>query len=234
MRPTRMSRLLAAVAIVVILMVVLFAGCGGEEDTAPTTVAPVTTTTIDSTAPTAAPTTAAPVSSSVPATESPTTEPPITTTSEATTTTTEALSSAETRLPDGTIKAMGFIDKVWVKDGVRYLSIDYAEFLTGAAADAAAVEAGVIEPGEHVENDYFIRNVNPLKREFRVSSTVDIRTSTRWEPNDGWGAPCTWADFLSFWGAGPLPDGDSQLHSVPWWIIRDGAEVIKIEEQYIP
>jgi len=76
--------------------------------------------------------------------------------------------------------------------------------------------------------------VNPKKREFTVSASVDIRTSTRWEPNDGWEAPCGWEDFVGFWGSGPLPDGDSHLHVVPWWIIREGAVVTSIQEQYVP
>jgi len=105
-------------------------------------------------------TTAAPVTTSVPPTEASTTsEPP-------TTTTTEALSSAETRLADGSIKGVGFIDRVWEADGGRHLSIDYGE-------------------------------------------------------------------FLSFWSDSP-PEGAGHLRDVPWWIIRPGAQVIKIDEQYIP
>lgn len=150
------------------------------------------------------------------------------------TTTTEALSSAETRLPDGTIKALGFIDRVWEAGGTRYLSIDYAEMLTGEEARRAAVEAGDLPPGEDLPNDYYIRNVNPKKREFRVSLSVAITTSTRWAPHDGMGVSCTWEDFLSFWGPGPLLDGESHLHAVPWWIVRDGDLVIRIDEQYLP
>ena len=86
---------------------------------------------------------------------------------EGTTTTTEKLSTAETRLSNGHIKAMGFIDKVYLKDGKRYISIDYAEYLTGAAADAAAVAAGEIAPGEHVEDDYWIQNDNPQRTSLR-------------------------------------------------------------------
>jgi len=151
-----------------------------------------------------------------------------------TTTTTEALSSAETRLPDGTIKAMGFIDRVWEAGGTRYLSIDYAEMLTGEEARQAAIEAGDLSPGEDLPNDYYIRNVNPKKRQFRVSLSVAITTSTRWAPHEGMGAPCSWADFMSFWGPGPLPEGDRHLHAVPWWIVRDGDLVIRIDEQYLP
>ena len=38
----------------------------------------------------------------------------------------EALSTAETRLPNGHIKALGFITRVWVEGGSRHLEIDYA------------------------------------------------------------------------------------------------------------
>ena len=234
MRPTRRSRTLIATAVALTMGLVLISGCGADEETTttgdgPTTTAAAPTTTAPAPGTTAAPATTVPVSTSVAPTE-----PPTTSTTEATTTTTEALSSAETRLPNGDIKAMGFISDVWEHGGVRYLSIDYAEMLSGEEARLAAIEAGVIQPDEDLPNDYFIRNVNPMLREFTVSPAVAITTSTRWEPNDGMAAPCTWEDFIGFWGPGPLPDGDTQLHAVPWWIIRDGSEIYSIDEQYIP
>ena len=123
-----------------------------EGTTTSTTVAPSTTS-------------SSPTTSSVVTSES-------STTTEASSTTTEALSSAETRLPNGNIKAMGYIDEVWEEGGTRYISIDYAEMLTGQEAMDAAVEAGYIAPGEDLPNDYFIRNDNPQKREFTVA---DVR-----------------------------------------------------------
>jgi len=160
--------------------------------------------------------------------EAPTPEPP------AETPAPEPLASTEERLPNGNIKSMGYITDVWVDGSGRHLRIDYADMLGGAEADAAAVAAGAIAPGEHVPNDYWISNVSSKLREFKVSNSVAITTSTRWAPHDGFYAPCTWADFLSFWGPGPLPDGESHLHSVPWWIERDGDTVVKIDEQYLP
>jgi hypothetical protein len=187
-------------------------------------------------------TTQVPTSTTQPATTttqavSTTTEAATTTTSlEETTTTTEKLSTAETRLPNGHIKAMGFIDKVYVKDGKRYISIDYAEYLTGAAADAAAVAAGEIKPGEHVEDDFWIRNDNPQKRVFEVSDSVAITTST-WISTFAWneimGHPVTWAQFKNFWSATP-PDDGINLHTSPWWIEREGLVVVKIDEQFLP
>ena len=221
-RPIQWGALLAAFALLVSVTMV---GCDdlstGDGD-ATTSEPPMTTS-----EPGGPPTTE-PEPSSTDTSLAMTTEPP------ATTPTTVALSSAEEMLPSGNIKAMGYITDVWVDGSGRHLRIDYAEMLTGAEADAAAVAAGAIAPGEHVPNDYWISNVNPKLREFDVSNSVAITTSTRWAPHDGFYAPCTWADFLSFWGPGPLPDGDSHLHDMPWWIERDGDTIVKIDEQYIP
>jgi hypothetical protein len=222
---------ITAVAIVALLVMMglalALAGCGGDvtttTNTAPTTTAATAVTTTAATAATT--TTTAPVTTSVPSTETTTTSEP------STTTTTEALSSAETRLPDGTIKGMGFIDRVWEAGGVRYLSIDYAEFLTGEEARQAAIEAGYIQPDEDLPNDYFIRNVNTKLREFTVSPSVAITTATR--VGGGMDQPATWDEFMSFWSASP-PEGAAHMSKVPWWIIRDGGQVIKIDEQYVP
>lgn len=222
--------------IVILLLVALLAvGCslggGGTTTTVSTAVSESTT---DTTAGT----------SSTDSTAPPSTEPTTTTTAgivisipstESTTTTTEKLSSAEERLSNGHIKAMGFIDKVYIQDGKRYISIDYAEMLSGQAAIDAAVAAGFINPGEDLPNDYWISNENPQKRVFAVSDTVKITTSTRWVGGNDMNAPCNWADFKSFWGpqAG-LDDSEKHLHESPWWIERDGQVVIKIDEQYLP
>jgi hypothetical protein len=161
---------------------------------------------------------------------------PIETTTSLSTTTTggptspEELSSAETLQPNGNIRAMGFIDQIRFSGTTNYLRIDYAEMLTGDAAVAAAVEAGVIEPGEDLPNDYFISNVNPQRREFAVSDAVAITTST-------WGGvmerPVTWDEFRSFWSLDPPPD-TTHLRDVPWWIERQGDTIVKIDEQYLP
>jgi hypothetical protein len=229
------SRAAVGAPALLLLTLVFVAGCmgGGQTTTTATVGSGATTTTAvatsgssDTTASTAAPTTA---TTGIETTLS------STTTSEMTTTTTEALSSAETLLPSGHIKAMGFIDKVYIQGGKRYISIDYAQMLTGAAATAAAIAEGFIPPGGTLDTDYYISNVNPQKRVFEVSGSVAITTSTRWVPGDDMGAPCTWAAFKSFWGpAGALSSSEKHLHSVPWWIERDGPLVVKIDEQYLP
>ena len=85
------------------------------------------------------------------------------------TVTTVPLASSESLLPSGHIRACGLIKEVWEDGSGRHLKIDYVDFLTGAEADAAAIADGVISPGEHVDNDYYPRNVNPKLREFAVA-----------------------------------------------------------------
>jgi hypothetical protein len=147
------------------------------------------------------------------------------------TTTTEKLSTAETRLANGHIKAMGFIRKVWEQGGKRYISIDYAEMLTGQQAIDAAIAAGELQPGEDLPNDYYIRNTNPAERQFEVSDQAATTTST-WKGEMN--MPVTWPVFMSFWSATPPDQEAAFLRDNPWWIERDGQTVIKIDEQYLP
>jgi hypothetical protein len=237
-RPTRRERpgasdgaaATGAVMLALVLALVLAlalalgaAGCGSSEVTR-TTAAVSASETVGTTTSTGAETSTTAVS------ESSTTAGSSSTTASSTTTTTEPLSSAETRLSNGHIRAMGYIDKVWESGGMRHISIDYAEMLTGDEAKAAAIAAGEIAPGEDLPNDYFIRNTNPLRREFTVSATAPITTATF---GGGMDQPVTWAQFMSFWSASP-PAGGEHLHDVPWWIERDGGEVVSISEQYLP
>ncbi len=208
----------------VLIVTLGIAGCSSDEATS-TTEQVTTSETMETTTSTAAVT-----STSLSTT---TTSPPdssTTSTAPPGTTTTEALSSAETLLPNGNIRAMGYIDQIRFDGVTSFLRIDYAEMLTGDEANAAAVEAGEIPPGESVPNDYFIRNTNPQRREFKVSDSVAITTST-------WGGvmerPITWEEFRSFWSLSPPADG-MHLRDMPWWIERDGDTVVKIDEQYLP
>jgi hypothetical protein len=160
-----------------------------------------------------------------------------TTASPGTTPTTEALSSAEGRLASGHISAMGYIEDVWEDSSGRHLSIDYVEWLDGEEATAAAIAQGALAPGEEWDLDFYISNVNPKLREFDILNAVAITTSSRVLEEGGdivFFAPCTWADFLSFWGPEPFQLYDDLMHSRLWSIERDGNTVVKIDEQYVP
>jgi hypothetical protein len=119
---------------------------------------------------------------------------------------------------------------VWEKDGKRYISIDYAQMLSGEEARQAAIADGVIGSDDELDNDYYIVNENTKKREFTVSDSATFTTSTL----DGvMEQPATWADLKSFWSATP-PEGAEHLKQMPWWIVREGTVVQSIDEQYLP
>ena len=203
------------------------AACGSSDEETTTTAAVSTTETGEST--TSSMVEPSTESSSTTASSDVSTETTATTSEP--TTTTEALSSAESRLPNGNIRAMGFIDAAWEEGGTRYISIDYAEMLSGQEAIDAAHDAGAIPPEQDwVDNDYFIRNVNPMLREFAVSDSVVISTATFGSVMD---LSIGWDVFESFWTEFP-PEGGQHMNEMPWWIERDGNTVVSIEEQYLP
>ncbi len=147
--------------------------------------------------------------------------------------------SSESVTPDGLIKACGFITNVWSQDGVHKLTIDYCDYLTGAAADAAAIEDDVLDPGGHMGGPY-IRNHYSKLRTFTVSSSAAITTwwaAVQWpHPSPAVAdPPCLWSQFYGYWHpSGSLtPDEVARaggLSSAYWWIERDGPAIVKIEQ----
>jgi hypothetical protein len=142
--------------------------------------------------------------------------------------------ASESVTTDGHVKACGRITDVWSKDGARKLTIDYVDYLTGAAADAAAVAEGESSaPG-----GYWVRNKSTKLRTFTVSNSVQITTYSR-DGNVGTvDQPCSWADFYNLWhhSGPPAPDDINISDGVGfWWIERDPSTnaIIKIEEQFV-
>jgi hypothetical protein len=218
--PSRSRHWVWAVVALVVVLVLAAAGCTKLSGTS-STVSGGTTEVSGATTTATAPTTTA-VSAS-------TTTPPASITTPVTTT------SSETITPDGHIKACGIIKEVWVSGGVRKLKIDYVDFLVGAAADSAAIADGVIAAGEHVDNDYYVRNNSTKLRTFDVSNSVAITTYSRVDPIDVADPPVSWNTFYDFWNliGPPLPE-DMGMSEGLWWIERDGNTIISIEQQWVP
>jgi hypothetical protein len=122
----------------------------------------------------------------------------------------------DAEVPPG--KSFGFITAF---DGTEKASFDLASYLTGAEADKAAIEDGVIKPGEHVENDYYIRNKNPKLRTINLGPSVVV--------------------YLSDCSSGPCKQVRADLDAlkkrptpIPVWISVFKYTVIRIDEQYRP
>ena len=120
------------------------------------------------------------------------------------------------------------------------VTADYATFLTGEEASAAAREDGVIGVDETVPNDFYIRNDNPTLRELPVSEKAPVVLQTCFV--DG---PCVrqtavtleqWAGLLAEQAPGGLPGGWQWYGggALPYWLtLQDGA-VVHVTEQYLP
>ena len=77
-----------------------------------------------------------------------------------------------------TAEQVGFIRIVDTSTEPATLEFDEAEWLTGEAAQKAAVEDGQLEPGQPVANDYYIRNTDKATRVLEVGPDTAV-TATR-------------------------------------------------------
>ncbi len=133
---------------------------------------------------------------------------------------------AVTTAEDG--KHFAYIKKTVDKNGGTYLTVDYAEMLTGKAAADAAAAAGLESPPP---NDYFISNSNTKLREFPVDTAINVTLTSTIEGVRPEGYAVPFGEFQNiFNGASAGPD----LSRQPFWItIKDGTITI-IAEQYLP
>lgn len=82
-------------------------------------------------------------------------------------------------LPDG--KWFGFVT-VNGDNGPTLVTIDLAEILTGEEARKAAVDAGVIEEGEDVPNDFFIHDPDDEVEALTLADDAVIRVLSGMTP----------------------------------------------------
>ena len=131
------------------------------------------------------------------------------------------------------VEHFGYIRSVSTAGPAATLAFDEAEFLTGAAAQKAAEEDGVVQPGEPVPNDYYIRNADKTTRTLRIANDTKI-TARRCDPcrhgRDGQLGPFL-ASFME--GRQTYAEPYRGKYSQYWLTISDG-EVVAIDEQYVP
>jgi hypothetical protein len=153
----------------------------------------------------------------------------------------------ESALDDpGDARDFGYMTEV-AADGSA-ITIDFAEFLSGEAAVAAAREAGAIGPDEDLPNDYFISNVNPELRTFVVDpdATVELigffleggRLETIGVTPAQWaGLYNRVAECAEDCAVGEIGLAGWQWYGIgalPYWILVEDEVVVSIEEQYLP
>jgi hypothetical protein len=206
-RPSQTALFAFCVPLLIVLVSVFGWSCGEDPDEQAST----------STSPSASTTSSAGGSATTASTTAPTSSPSTSTSGGATSSTkTSLLSSSEEDLGNGRVRAGGFIKRAYEEGGERRLDIDYADFLTGEEAVAAAAALG-----EEVNNDYFIRNQSDQLRTFVV-------TATSFElPQGDPSAPVRgdWGQFTTFLAEFP---------GTYWWIERQGNEVVLLEGQWVP
>ena len=125
----------------------------------------------------------------------------------------DAPTSPGTELADG--RHFGYL----AGDG-SVASFDRAEFLTGATADAAAAEDGVIPPGGEIENDYYVRNSDER------AVPVELRDDTVVQVVD-----CDAGCGLAVGTAAALLERPAP--TPVFLTVRDGV-VVDVTEQYLP
>lgn len=108
------------------------------------------------------------------------------------------------------------------------LVIDRRQWLTGDAADEAALEDGVIEPGEHVE--YYIRNKSWEWRVVEVSPTVVVRILDR----EGPGLRTISLDRFGDLFTQPVNRSLGQHRFGLYWVTVTDGRIIRMVEQYLP
>lgn len=114
------------------------------------------------------------------------------------------------------------------------VEFDRAEFLTGAEATSAAVQAGDIDAGETVPNDYYIVNDSRATGTLALAKDVRVIIDTI---QDGIPGPAP-ADllWLTCEFADVPPDDETRIsHATsPFWLTAKDGRIVKIEEQYLP
>jgi len=147
-------------------------------------------------------------------------------------------------------KRIGFISKVYDKNGKRFLDIDFIQWLTDSdengvqtlAASKACVEDGDECSKEwcHLEeglpcmpNGFYIRNKDPKIMSFEISKNVDITVDTLTHRTNGdfnSGQKISYQTFKNLF----TENSKSYLKSALYWIQTTNNVVDEISEQYRP
>ncbi|WMJ79891.1 hypothetical protein RBU49_13600 [Clostridium sp. MB40-C1] len=132
------------------------------------------------------------------------------------------------------IRIMGFIGKVYDKDGKKYLTCDNVNFLTGKAAVEAAKKDGVAQKDEngnyYVWDDYYIVNSKKQFKTYKISENATFNLCVYLLDSEGKYSNAsitkktTYAKFKS----------STNSYSLLCYITIKNNEIINVTQQYIP
>ena len=220
MRAMPLRQRVRPVAAVVTLLVVGVGASGCGDDAAET---PATTTTTPRAAATS--TTSTTRASSTTTVASGATTTVAGTAAPGGTTTTAVATPSGDLVPDGT--SFGYVTAINI--GGRTVTIDIAELLTGDAAVKAAIEDGVLEPGEtSIDNDYYVRNKNPKLRTAPVAPTAPVNVLA--DP----GSPDLSSGSLQELALSLSKVTSDDGPRLPVQIVASGGIVTRIDEVFFP
>ena len=131
-------------------------------------------------------------------------------------------------LADG--RHFGYLAAVGQSQAPPRVVFDLAHWFSEAEADAAALEDGVLPPGQtHIENGYYIRNESPRWRVVEVGSTANVSLVTY--PYGDIEHP----RVISLDRFAQIAHGDPNLLSwSPFWLeVHDGV-VARMDQQFTP
>lgn len=141
---------------------------------------------------------------------------------------------SENKSDNKTTKLVGFIGKVYDKDGKKYLTFDNVKFLTGKAAIEAAKKDGVAQKDENgkyfVWDDYYIVNSKKQFKTYKISENatfnlcVYLLYSQGNYSNASITQKTTYAKFKS----------SANSSSILCYITIKNNEIINVTQQYIP
>jgi hypothetical protein len=145
------------------------------------------------------------------------------------------LPAAEPRLegPPATLAQYGFVRSLARAGDAFRLRFDPALWLTGETANRAAVEDGVISPGETVPNDYYVRNESRRTLAYDVPPAARVTILTI--PGSGPRSTRVAVSELAAIVKGGNPRGrELYARDLGYWIRVVGDRVVRLDQQYQP
>jgi len=121
-------------------------------------------------------------------------------------------------------KAIGYIKRVYDKNGKRFLDIDYIQWLNSEECAAKKISA---------PNGYCIENVNTKIRSFEISQNIQIKVDTLSYAADGnfnFGESISSPTFKNLFAV----DSNSLLKESLYWVVVKDSVITSISEQYQP